>query len=325
MEIVLGGNLVQEEHPLALTDGLVELGTAIDIQEVDELSDTTAAVIIFSDRIDEALKIAQATRPKTVGNVPILALTSALHVHGPEEASTFDHFGAIPNDPKKLAHLIRTTVIERIAIDLEALDIDEIDRKKRTIRVKDSKVQFTQQEFNLMLKLMSAPGTVFSRETLRAISGSYAEDPKAMDVMILKVRRKISPLPLKIETVNSSGFALETGNSINLQTSAIKSIGALNFDTRRGRLFFGAQEITNTHLTPTEARILNCLFSNPKKTISRDRIMLEIYDDPDSRKNKIIDTYICKMKVKLGKYGETIENHRGQGFCFNPDVFQLAS
>ena len=72
-------------------------------------------------------------------------------------------------------------------------------------------MKLTFSEFELLAKLMSAPGRLFNRqELLRAIWGDSAyRDPRAIDVHIRHLREKLEVEPDKpvlIQTIRGAGY-----------------------------------------------------------------------------------------------------------------------
>ena len=67
-------------------------------------------------------------------------------------------------------------------------------------------------EARLMAALLQRPGAVVSREALsRAGWANGAPGRNALDVHVLRLRRRLDPLRLVIRTVRSRGYLLESG------------------------------------------------------------------------------------------------------------------
>jgi len=82
----------------------------------------------------------------------------------------------------------------------------------RQVRRGDRKIELTAREFNLLERLLRAPGRVFTRTQLLEHVWGYDFDPETnlVDVNIRRLRKKIddeSQLPL-IETVRGVGYRI---------------------------------------------------------------------------------------------------------------------
>jgi DNA-binding response OmpR family regulator len=68
-----------------------------------------------------------------------------------------------------------------------------IDRERRTVRVRESAVELTRQEFDLLALLASQPGIVFSRAALLAKvwSGDTYVTERTVDSVVSRLRKKI--------------------------------------------------------------------------------------------------------------------------------------
>ena len=86
-----------------------------------------------------------------------------------------------------------------------------IDLDKRIVKINDKNIFFRPKEFDLLYKLMSNPGKVFTREKLiEEIWGfQYFGDTRTVDVHVRWIREKIeldSERPQKILTVRGFGY-----------------------------------------------------------------------------------------------------------------------
>ncbi len=84
-----------------------------------------------------------------------------------------------------------------------------------------------------------------------------------------------------------------------------------SWDFQENILLKSGEEI---HLTPTEKKILNMLFSNANITITYDMLMEEAWDNFDGYSIDTIKTMIKNIRKKLPK--DTISNVYGTGFKF---------
>ena len=115
------------------------------------------------------------------------------------------------------AVLRRTQKKSRLPDILRADDI-ALDRTGRTVRVRDSEVDLTPSEFELLETFMLSPGRAFSRlDLLESVSGdAYEGYERTIDVHVRNLRTKIELVPSKpryIQTVYGMGyrFASEGG------------------------------------------------------------------------------------------------------------------
>lgn len=86
-----------------------------------------------------------------------------------------------------------------------------VDRRSRSVTVRDTPVHLTPSEFSLLEALMSEPGRVFSRlDLLEVLQGdAYEGYERTIDVHIRNLRAKIEPDPRKpryILTVYGAGY-----------------------------------------------------------------------------------------------------------------------
>ena len=54
---------------------------------------------------------------------------------------------------------------------------------------------------------------------------------------------------------------------------------------------------------------------------SREQILTHVLGDDISVTDRIIDTHICLIRKKLGKYKNVIESIFGEGYRFDPEKF----
>lgn len=91
--------------------------------------------------------------------------------------------------------------------------IPELD-EDGVLRLGDSWVSLPPVEARLMAALLSRYGAVVSRDALaRAGWPAGAPGRNALDVHVLRLRRRLAPLAVAIRTVRSRGYLLERGGS----------------------------------------------------------------------------------------------------------------
>jgi len=79
----------------------------------------------------------------------------------------------------------------------------EMDPARRRVRVRDSDVELTSNEFHLLYVLLSSPGIVFTREAL--LSRVWKDDTfvtvRSVDTLIKRLRKKIEKNPAEPEVI----------------------------------------------------------------------------------------------------------------------------
>lgn len=86
----------------------------------------------------------------------------------------------------------------------------ELNPGEHTVTAKGQRVQLTLKEYELLLKFMSNPGLVFTREQLlSSIWGTdFIGETRTVDVHIGTLRTKLGPCGTYIETVRGVGYRL---------------------------------------------------------------------------------------------------------------------
>jgi DNA-binding response OmpR family regulator len=167
----------------------------------------------------DGIEVAKTLRAR--GNVvPIIMLTAldseAEAVLGLEAGA--DDYVTKPFGLAELRSRIRA-VLRRAGAwndDREVFSIGPVvlDRSTREVSVGGEPMKLTFSEFELLAKLMSAPGRLFNRqELLRAIWGDSAyRDPRGIDVHVRHLREKLEAQPDNprlILTVRGAGYRLQ--------------------------------------------------------------------------------------------------------------------
>ena len=198
-------------EPLEANDGDVAL-------ELFAAHDDVAAIIldVMMPNIDgwEACK-----RIRKTSNVPILMLTARSEEF--DELMGFevgaDDYVTKPFSPsvlmKRIAALIRRssgeTEIPSEIISLDGLTVDEI---AHVIVLNNRALELTLKEYNILLKLLSSVGRVFSREQLLDdIWGyDYAGDIRTVDSHVARLRTKLGEWGnAHLKTVYGIGYKIE--------------------------------------------------------------------------------------------------------------------
>ena len=151
---------------------------------------------------------------KQTKSVPILLLTAKgeveNRVHGLELGAD-DYLGK-PFEPKELLLRIKNIIKANSSINIldnSKIGEAELNLNKMTIRLKNKVKKINSSEKNVLLKMLSSPGKIFSREEIGKISKISKE--RSIDVMITRLRKKIETNPKNpkfLQTIRGSGYVL---------------------------------------------------------------------------------------------------------------------
>ncbi|HEV7623122.1 MAG TPA: response regulator transcription factor [Amnibacterium sp.] len=127
-----------------------------------------------------------------------------------------DDYLTKPFSPRELVTRIRG-LLRRSALPSRASLLSvggvELDPERRAVRVDGRPVALTATEFDLLAKLMSAPGRVFTREQLLSSVWGQADygGGRTVDVHVAQVRAKLGPSS-PIRTLRGVGYAVDAGD-----------------------------------------------------------------------------------------------------------------
>ncbi len=149
-------------------------------------------------------------------NVPIILLTAKGEVenriHGLELGAD-DYLGK-PFEPQELLLRVKNIIKMNANINVsESAKIGEAELNlgKMTIRLNKKVKKINSSEKNVLAKMLSSPGKIFSRSEIGKISKISKE--RSIDVMITRLRKKIeinSKNPKFLQTIRGSGYVLWT-------------------------------------------------------------------------------------------------------------------
>ena len=151
---------------------------------------------------------------KASKNIPIILLTAKGEVenriHGLEIGAD-DYIGK-PFDPQEL--LLRVKNVVKMNIDpnkllLSKIGEAELNLNKMTIKIKDKLKRINSSEKKVLMKMLSSPGKIFSRNDIGKIASISKE--RSIDVMITRLRKKIELDPKNpkfLQTIRGSGYVL---------------------------------------------------------------------------------------------------------------------
>ncbi len=121
-----------------------------------------------------------------------------------------DDYLTKPFSPRELVARLKGILRRNDGPPLAALTLGDLtlDPARRTVSRGGSAVTLTSTEFDLLAKLMSAPGQVFTREQLLASVWGHADyaGGRTVDVHVAQVRGKLGE-PSPIRTVRGVGYA----------------------------------------------------------------------------------------------------------------------
>lgn len=153
------------------------------------------------------------------GSIPIIMLTAK----GEEEDVVAglecgaDDYITKPFSPKVLIARIKA-VIKRAFTDQNQADETkksiivveglEIDKGRHEVRLKGNEIQLTTTEFSILSLLAAKPGWVFTRQQIIDFARGYdfLITPRAIDVQIFGLRKKLNEHGKMIETVRGIGY-----------------------------------------------------------------------------------------------------------------------
>ena len=149
-------------------------------------------------------------------NVPIILLTAKGEVenriHGLELGAD-DYLGK-PFEPQELLLRVKNIIKMNANINVaESAKVGEAELNlgKMTIRLNKKVKKINSSEKNVLTKMLSSPGRIFSRSEIGKISKISKE--RSIDVMITRLRKKIeinSKNPKFLQTIRGSGYVLWT-------------------------------------------------------------------------------------------------------------------
>ncbi len=92
--------------------------------------------------------------------------------------------------------------------------------------------------------------------------------------------------------------------------------GTLRLDLARRRAFI---EEVPAELTATEFKLIEYLTSHEGRVVSRSELLEKVWGTNGSLTTRRVDTYVQRLRSKLGAMGEALHTHRGDGYRFEWD------
>ena len=146
--------------------------------------------------------------------VPIILLTAKGEVENRIkglELGADDYLGK-PFEPKELLLRIKNIINKNNKINLNKkhnIGEAQVDLNKMEISLKEKNKKINLSEKKVLTEMLSNPGTTYSREEIRKISGII--QVRSIDVMITRLRQKIEinpKSPKYLQTIRGSGYVL---------------------------------------------------------------------------------------------------------------------
>ena len=147
-------------------------------------------------------------------NIPIILLTAKgeveSRIHGLELGAD-DYLGK-PFEPKELLlrinNVIKSNSYQNIS-DISTIGDAELNLTRMTIKLNQKVQRINSAEKKVLLKMLSSPGKIFSRDEIGKISKISKE--RSIDVMITRLRKKIEIDPKNpkfLQTIRGVGYVL---------------------------------------------------------------------------------------------------------------------
>ncbi|MEL6344268.1 MAG: response regulator transcription factor [Myxococcota bacterium] len=105
----------------------------------------------------------------------------------------------------------------------------------------------------------------------------------------------------------------------------LRRVGAVKTSYRFGEVFIDLDRYTIRHpdrsvrLRSRERDLLRCFLENRGKILSREELLLQVWDDPHRTSNRTVDTHVRTLRKKLGDNATNprfIETMHGVGYQF---------
>jgi DNA-binding response OmpR family regulator len=194
--------------------GVASAGTCADALAAieHEAFDVVVLDVMLPD--GSGLELCTTLRARKVA-VPILLLTARGAVRSRVEgldAGADDYLGkpfALSELRARVAALARRGRLRERTVEIGALAID---LEARRVRVHDRIVHLTAKELSIIGFLAARLGRVVTRdELLEAVWGDVTESARAsLDVLVMRIRRKLGAQASLLRTVRGLGYALES-------------------------------------------------------------------------------------------------------------------
>ncbi|MEV6110138.1 response regulator transcription factor [Streptomyces sp. NPDC051940] len=99
------------------------------------------------------------------------------------------------------------------------------------------------------------------------------------------------------------------------RTTSVLRLGRLEIDHAQRRVRVAGADV---HLTPTEFDLLVCLACRPRAVLSREQLLVEVWDWADASGTRTVDSHIKALRRKIG--AERIRTVHGVGYALEPEA-----
>ncbi|WP_028841597.1 response regulator transcription factor [Thermodesulfobacterium hveragerdense] len=175
------------------------------------------------------------------------------------------------------------SLVDLVVLDLILPDGDGIELLKY--------LRFSSKFSNIPVVIVSARGAELDRVLgLELGADDYVVKPFSLRELVIRIKKILKNKDFPLSQVR---------------------VGPLLLDKEKKTIFL---EDNPLNLTPTEYKILEVFMENPEKVFSRDELSNHIWALEREYYSRVLDAYICRLRDKLGEYGELIETVRGFGY-----------
>ena len=190
------------------------MSTAIDARDAKNKIDIFDFNLIILDVMMPGQSGYELTEElKQSKNIPVLLLTAKGEVENRIqglELGADDYLGK-PFEPQELLLRIKNIIKNKNNVLNEITQIGdaELNLNKMTIKLNGKIEKINSSEKNVLVKMLSSPGKIFSREDISKVSKISKE--RSIDVMITRLRKKIEINPKSpkfLQTIRGSGYVL---------------------------------------------------------------------------------------------------------------------
>ncbi|MFC7219888.1 response regulator transcription factor [Streptomyces polyrhachis] len=136
--------------------------------------------------------------------------------------------------------------------------------------------------------------------------GVGADDYMTKPFSMRELAARVHVLLRRVERAAAAAAAPRPG--------AVLRLGALEIDHAERRVRVAGEDV---HLTPTEFELLVCLSCRPRAVLSREQLLVEVWDWADASGTRTVDSHIKALRRKIG--AERIRTVHGVGYALEVD------